>query len=76
IPRERRSIEELEGMSWNLKPPEQTSSKESLLIRDLTYALKIIDQLRDEKERLEEQKDEEIKKLKAQLQKRKEEVEV
>nr|GEX65813.1 ORFIII-like polyprotein [Tanacetum cinerariifolium] len=36
----------------------------------------IIDQLRDEKERLEEQKDEEIKKLKAQLQKRKEEVEV
>nr|GFB98207.1 hypothetical protein Ccrd_010332 [Tanacetum cinerariifolium] len=25
IPRERRSIDELEGMSWNLKPPEQTS---------------------------------------------------
>nr|GFC61482.1 hypothetical protein AMTR_s00071p00160380 [Tanacetum cinerariifolium] len=25
IPDERRSIEELEGMSWNLKPPEQTS---------------------------------------------------
>nr|GFB22519.1 TPA: orf y [Tanacetum cinerariifolium] len=25
IPGERRSIEELEGMSWNLKPPEQTS---------------------------------------------------
>nr|GEV66638.1 hypothetical protein AMTR_s00071p00160380 [Tanacetum cinerariifolium] len=25
IPSERRSIEELEGMSWNLKPPEQTS---------------------------------------------------
>nr|GFC23631.1 hypothetical protein [Tanacetum cinerariifolium] len=25
IPVERRSIEELEGMSWNLKPPEQTS---------------------------------------------------
>nr|GEY77865.1 TPA: orf y [Tanacetum cinerariifolium] len=39
-------------------------------------ALKTIDQLRIEKERLEEQKDEEIKKLKAQLQKRKEEVEV
>nr|GEW44778.1 ORFIII-like polyprotein [Tanacetum cinerariifolium] len=51
-------------------------SKESLLIRDLTDALKTIYQLRIEKERLEEQKDEEIKKLKAQLQKRKEEVEV
>ncbi|GJY99880.1 hypothetical protein Tco_0517310 [Tanacetum coccineum] len=25
IPGERRSIEELEGMSWHLKPPEQTS---------------------------------------------------
>nr|GFC24571.1 hypothetical protein [Tanacetum cinerariifolium] len=25
IPGERRSIEELEGMSWNLKPPEQTT---------------------------------------------------
>nr|GEX03769.1 TPA: orf y [Tanacetum cinerariifolium] len=25
IPGKRRSIEELEGMSWNLKPPEQTS---------------------------------------------------
>nr|GEV02810.1 ORFIII-like polyprotein [Tanacetum cinerariifolium] len=50
-------------------------SKESLLIRDLTYALKTLDQLRIEKERLEEQKNEEIKKLKTQLQK-KEEVEV
>nr|GFB50490.1 TPA: orf y [Tanacetum cinerariifolium] len=58
------------------KQEELWQSKESLLIRDLTDALKIIDQLRDEKERLEEQKDEEIKKLKAQLQKRKEEVEV
>nr|GEU36084.1 hypothetical protein MA16_Dca018881 [Tanacetum cinerariifolium] len=28
IPSERRSIEELEGMSWNLKPPEQTSVRE------------------------------------------------
>ncbi|GKE12236.1 Orf y, partial [Tanacetum coccineum] len=53
---------------------------------DLTYALKIIDQLRIEKERLEEfgiekkrleeQKDEEIRKLKAQLQKKEEEAEV
>nr|GFC73603.1 RNA-directed DNA polymerase [Tanacetum cinerariifolium] len=58
------------------KQEELWQSKESLLIRDLTNALKIIDQLRNEKERLEEQKDEKIKKLKAQLQKRKEEVEV
>nr|GFD43679.1 hypothetical protein [Tanacetum cinerariifolium] len=43
------------------KQEEFWQSKESLLIRDLTDALKIIDQLRDEKERLEEQKDEEIK---------------
>ncbi|GKD69640.1 Orf y, partial [Tanacetum coccineum] len=49
--------------------------KESLLVRDLTDALKIIDQLRLEKERLEEQKDEEIRELKAQLQKKKEEAE-
>nr|GEZ26576.1 ORFIII-like polyprotein [Tanacetum cinerariifolium] len=55
------------------KQEELWQSKESLLIRDLTDALKTIDQLRIEKERLEEQKDEEIKKLKAQLQKRKEE---
>ncbi|GKF27645.1 RNA-directed DNA polymerase, partial [Tanacetum coccineum] len=47
--------------------------KESLLVRDLTDALKTIDQLRLEKERLEEQKDEEIRELKAQLQKKKEE---
>ncbi|GJU87784.1 Orf y [Tanacetum coccineum] len=39
--------------------------KESLLVRDLTDALQIIDQLRIEKERLEEQKDEEIRELKA-----------
>ncbi|GJW58076.1 Orf y [Tanacetum coccineum] len=50
-------------------------SKESLLVRDLTDALKIIDQLRLEKERLEEQKDEEIRELKAQLQKKEEEAE-
>nr|GEU96849.1 integrase, catalytic region, zinc finger, CCHC-type, peptidase aspartic, catalytic [Tanacetum cinerariifolium] len=47
------------------KQEELWKSKESLLIRDLTDALKTIDQLRIEKERLEEQKDEEIKKLKA-----------
>nr|GFA69381.1 RNA-directed DNA polymerase [Tanacetum cinerariifolium] len=48
----------------------------ALCARNYLDALKIIDQLRDKKERLEEQKDEEIKKFKAQLQKRKEEVEV
>ncbi|CAI9293774.1 unnamed protein product [Lactuca saligna] len=47
-------------------------TKEWLLIRDLRDALKIIDQLRTEKESLEEQKNEEIRKIKAQLQKRKE----
>ncbi|GJX19442.1 RNA-directed DNA polymerase [Tanacetum coccineum] len=46
-----------------------------MLVRDLTDALKIIHQLRIEKERLEEQKDEEIRKLKAQLQKKEEEAE-
>ncbi|GJV61603.1 Orf y [Tanacetum coccineum] len=51
-------------------------SERSLLVRDLTDALKIIDQLRIEKERLEEQKDEEIRELKAQLQKKEEEAEV
>ncbi|GJT48743.1 hypothetical protein Tco_0974900 [Tanacetum coccineum] len=58
------------------KKEEIWHSKESLLIRDLTDALKIIDQLRIEKERLEEQKDEEIRELKAQLQKKEEEAEV
>ncbi|GKB25640.1 RNA-directed DNA polymerase [Tanacetum coccineum] len=57
------------------KKEEIWQSKESLLVRDLTDALKIIDQLRIEKERLEEQKDEEIRKLKAQLQKKEEEAE-
>ncbi|GJX99942.1 Orf y [Tanacetum coccineum] len=47
------------------KKEEIWQSKESLLVRDLTDALKIIDQLRIEKERLEEQKDEEIRDLKA-----------
>ncbi|GKD99110.1 Orf y [Tanacetum coccineum] len=59
--------------------------KESSLVRDITDALKIIDQLRIEKEeleelriekkRLEEQKDEEIRELRAQLQKKEEEAE-
>ncbi|GJY91421.1 hypothetical protein Tco_0506617 [Tanacetum coccineum] len=64
------------------KKEEIWQSKESLLVRDLTDALKIIDQLGIKKERLEEhkrleeQKDEEIRELKAQLQKKKEEAEV
>ncbi|GJW99631.1 Orf y [Tanacetum coccineum] len=59
--------------------------KESSLVRDISDALKIIDQLRIEKEelgeliiekkRLEEQKDEEIRELRAQLQKKEEEAE-
>ncbi|GJZ75944.1 Orf y [Tanacetum coccineum] len=57
------------------KKEENNASKE-LLVRNLIKdALKIIDQLRIEKERLEEQKDEEIRKLKAQLQKKEEEAE-
>ncbi|GKG27028.1 hypothetical protein Tco_0402731, partial [Tanacetum coccineum] len=57
------------------KKEEIWQSKESLLVRDLTDALKIIDQLIIEKERLEEQKDEEIRELKAQLQKKEKEAE-
>ncbi|GJT07838.1 Orf y [Tanacetum coccineum] len=58
------------------KKEEIWQSKESSLVRDISDALKIIDQLRIEKEGLEEQKDEEIRKLKAQLQKKEEEAEV
>ncbi|GJX55742.1 Orf y [Tanacetum coccineum] len=47
-------------------------SEKSLLVKDLTDALKIIEQLKIEQIRLEEQKDEEIRKLKTQLQKEKE----
>nr|GEY00072.1 RNA-directed DNA polymerase [Tanacetum cinerariifolium] len=47
-------------------------SEKSLLVKDLTYALKIIDQLKIKQIRLREQKDEKIRKLKAQLQKEKE----
>ncbi|GKB66240.1 Orf y, partial [Tanacetum coccineum] len=47
-------------------------SKKSLLEKDLRDALKIIDQLNIEQIRFEEQKDEEIRKLKTQLQKEKE----
>ncbi|GKD36745.1 RNA-directed DNA polymerase [Tanacetum coccineum] len=47
-------------------------SNENLLVRDFIDALKIIEQLKSKKIRLEEQKDEEIRELKAQLQKEKE----
>ncbi|GKB39105.1 hypothetical protein Tco_0884047 [Tanacetum coccineum] len=47
-------------------------SEKSLLVKDLTDALKIIDQLKTKQIRFEEQKDEEIRKLKTQLQKEKE----
>nr|GEZ47027.1 hypothetical protein [Tanacetum cinerariifolium] len=47
-------------------------SEKSLHVKDLTDALKIIDQLKIEQSRLEEQKDEEIRKLRTQLQKEKE----
>ncbi|GKB35375.1 retrovirus-related pol polyprotein from transposon TNT 1-94 [Tanacetum coccineum] len=47
-------------------------SEKSLLIKDLIDALKIIDQLKTEQIKFEEQKDEEIRKLKAQLQKERE----
>ncbi|GKA65187.1 hypothetical protein Tco_0764894 [Tanacetum coccineum] len=55
------------------KKEEIWPSKESLLVKDLTDALKIIDHLRIEKKKLEEQKDEEIRELKTQLQKKKKE---
>nr|GFB37737.1 RNA-directed DNA polymerase [Tanacetum cinerariifolium] len=52
-------------------------TKRSLLVRDLIDALKIIDQLKAEQIRLEEEKDEEIKRIKAQLQEKKDkEIEV
>nr|GFC85600.1 hypothetical protein [Tanacetum cinerariifolium] len=46
-------------------------TERSLLMRDLTDALKITDQLKAEQMRLEEEKDEEIRRLKAQLQEKK-----
>nr|GEW78284.1 RNA-directed DNA polymerase [Tanacetum cinerariifolium] len=46
-------------------------TERSLLMRDLTDALKIIDQLKAKQMKLEEEKDEEIRRLKAQLQEKK-----
>ncbi|GJX12491.1 hypothetical protein Tco_0204249 [Tanacetum coccineum] len=65
--------EEEKDFSSNEKKEELWQSKRSLLVRDLIDALKIIDQLKAEQIRLEEQKDEEIRKLRAKLQKKKEE---
>nr|GFA68130.1 RNA-directed DNA polymerase [Tanacetum cinerariifolium] len=46
-------------------------TERSLLVRDLTDALKIINQLKAKQMKLEEEKDEEIRRLKAQLQEKK-----
>ncbi|GJZ74862.1 hypothetical protein Tco_0639327 [Tanacetum coccineum] len=57
----------------------RNSGSSNQLARDPPHgrdALKIIDKLRIEKKKLEEQKDEEIRELKTQLQKKKEEAEV
>ncbi|GJZ59695.1 Orf y [Tanacetum coccineum] len=62
---------EFSGPSMQRKE-ELWQSEKSLLVKDLTDALKIIDQLKTEQIRLKEQKDEEIRKLKTQLQKEKE----
>nr|GEU36083.1 TPA: orf y [Tanacetum cinerariifolium] len=59
------------------KKEELWQTERSLLLRDLTDALKIIDQLKAEQIRLEEEKDEEIIRLKVQLQEKKDkEIEV
>ncbi|GKC58552.1 hypothetical protein Tco_1086150 [Tanacetum coccineum] len=65
--------EEQKDFSSNEKKEELWQSKRSLLVRDLIDTLKIIDQLKAEQIRLEEQKDKEIRKLRAKLQKKKEE---
>ncbi|CAH1414763.1 unnamed protein product [Lactuca virosa] len=55
------------------KREEAWQLEKGLLTKDLTDTLKIIDQLKAEQVRLEEQKNEEIRRLKEQLQERKEE---
>ncbi|GKA29581.1 RNA-directed DNA polymerase [Tanacetum coccineum] len=61
-----------EEKDFNSNEEELWKSEKSLLVKDLTDSLKIIDQLKTEQIRFEEQKDEEIRKLKTQLQKEKE----
>ncbi|GJY54515.1 RNA-directed DNA polymerase [Tanacetum coccineum] len=63
--------EEEKDFHSNERKEELWQSEKSLLVKDLTDALKIIDQFKTEQIRIEEQKDEEIRKLKTQLQKEK-----
>nr|GEW83097.1 TPA: orf y [Tanacetum cinerariifolium] len=72
-----RAKEYYEGKIAMQDKEELWQTERSLLVRDLTDALKIIDQLKAKQMRLEKEKDEEIKKLKAQLQEKKDkEIEV
>ncbi|GJZ14578.1 Orf y [Tanacetum coccineum] len=72
-----RRLKELLKEKTEQRKEELWQSKKSLLIKDLTDALKIIDQFKTKQIKFEQQKDEEIRKLKAQLQKeKKEEIEV
>ncbi|GJX41049.1 Orf y [Tanacetum coccineum] len=64
--------EEEKDFNSNERKEELWQSEKSLLVKDLTDPLKIINQLKTEQIRFEEQKDEEIRKLKTQLQKEKE----
>ncbi|GJV64772.1 hypothetical protein Tco_1475600 [Tanacetum coccineum] len=68
-----RLLKELLKEKTEHKKEELWLSERSLLVRDVTDALKIIDQLKTKQIRLEEQKDEEIRNLKAQPQEIKEE---
>nr|GEV83522.1 RNA-directed DNA polymerase [Tanacetum cinerariifolium] len=69
--------EEEKDFSSNEEKEELWQTERSLLVRDLTDALKIIDQLKAKRMRFEEEKDKEIKRLKAQLQEKKDkEIEV
>ncbi|GJU77457.1 Orf y [Tanacetum coccineum] len=64
--------EEEKDFHSNERKEELWQSEKRLLLKDLTDVLKIIDQLKTEQIRFEEQKDEEIRKLKTQLRKKKE----
>nr|GFC92437.1 hypothetical protein [Tanacetum cinerariifolium] len=56
---------------FNLGPPTKIADMVQSAGSDLTDALKVIDQLKAERMKFEEEKDEEIKRLKAQLQEKK-----
>nr|GEU52448.1 putative polyprotein [Tanacetum cinerariifolium] len=66
--KQQHKLEEEKDFSSNEEKEELWQIERRLLVRDLTDALKIIDHLKAKQMRLEEKKDEEIKKLKAQLQ--------